>query len=211
MSAGALVLPVGYRLGAETVPRPVAGSVRVGWSRLGLDADEARVWDLAHGLPADGAPGRELLLERAGAVGVTDPARVVDRLLDRALLVELPAGGPELVAAARPYRARPLLLGLGSGRDGTTVLLGLPGVPVLELPRATARQWEDTAASPGLVDAAEHAVLVAWDEAHPDADPDLAPAPTAVEVADALVGVVAALPALVARSCAYLDLADPGA
>ena len=136
---------------------------------------------------------------------------MVDRLLERSLLVELPAGGPELVAAARPFRARPLLLGLGSGRDGTTSLLGLPGLPVLELPRATARQWEDTAVSPGLVDAAELAVLRAWDDAHPDAHPATAPTPTADEVARALVEVVGALPALVARSAAHLDLADPAA
>lgn len=68
---------------------------------------------------------------------------------------------------------------------------------------------EDTAASPDLVAAAELAVLRAWDRAHPDADAGAAPVPTADEVDRALVDVVADLPALLARSCGYLDLADP--
>ncbi|MEI4279588.1 hypothetical protein [Klenkia terrae] len=211
MSAAPLVLPVGFRLGAETLPRPVPGSVRLGWRRLGLDADEARVWDLAHGAVEDTDHGRDLLVERAAGLGVASPADVVAGLLARSLLVELPTGGPDLAAAAGRLRARPLLLGLGSGRDGTTGLLGLPGWPVLELPRSSVRRWEDTAASPDLVAAAELAVLREWDRVHPDADAESAPVPTADEVAGALADVVADLPALLARSCGYLDLADPAA
>lgn len=209
MSGGPWLLPVGYRLGAETLPRPVAGSVRLGWRRLGLDADQTRVWDLAHGAVEDTDHGRDLLVERAAGLGVPSPAAVVARLTERSLLVELPVGGPDLLAAAGRLRARPLLTGLGIGRDGSTSVLGLPGYPVLELSRSSIRRWEDTAASPDLVEAAELAVLRAWDRAHPDVAADAAPTPTTDEVADALVGVVADLPALLARSCGYLDLADP--
>ncbi|SDP52441.1 hypothetical protein SAMN05660199_04130 [Klenkia soli] len=207
------VLPVGFRLGAETVPDPVAGSVRLGWRRLGLDAAQATTWDLAHGL-LDDDPARsgELLIERAAAAGVPDPAAVVAALVERSLLVQVPPAGPALLATAAGLRARPLLLGLGVGEDGTTSVLGLPGWPVLELPPPVVTRWEDTAVSPDLRTAAELAVLRAWDLAHPDAtDPDAAPTPTDDQVLAELSGIVADLSALITRHCGYLDLADPGA
>ncbi len=213
MSTGTRLLPVGFRLGPESVPDPVAGSVRLGWRRLALDDDQARVWDLAHGLPGDDpARSGELLLSRAAGAGVTAPADTVAALVRRSLLVELPAGGPDLARVATGVRARPLLLGLGPGVDGTTRVIGMPGWPVLDLPPVDARRWEDTSSSPDLVTAAELAVLRAWDLAHPEVeDADAAPAPTDAQVQAALVDVVAVLPALLARHCAYLDLADPDA
>ncbi|MCO7221995.1 hypothetical protein [Klenkia sp. PcliD-1-E] len=190
-----VVLPVGFRLGPETLPVPVAGSVRLGWVRHALDDDEARVWDLAHGLAGDDPLcGSDQLLARAAAVGVAEPDAVVAALVDRSLLVPVPSAGDDREAVARRFVARPLLVGIGAGQDPSTRALGLPGWPVLELPRATALRWEGTGAAADLWEAAE---LAAGGPGAPGA------------VRAALADVLGDLPVLISHHCGYLDLADP--
>ncbi|SDF98121.1 hypothetical protein [Klenkia brasiliensis] len=190
-----VVLPVGFRLGPETVPAAVAGSVRLGWARHALDEDEARVWDLAHGLAGDDPLcGHDLLLAHAAAVGVAEPEAVVARLAGRSLLVHVPPSADDLADLARRLVARPLLVGIGAGRDPSTRALGLPGWPVLELPLATALRWESTGTAADLQEAAELAAGALGD-------------PAAVRAA--LADVVGDLPVLLSHHCGYLDLADP--
>ncbi|MEI4270311.1 hypothetical protein TEK04_01125 [Klenkia sp. LSe6-5] len=205
MSPGGRVLPVGFRLGPETMPQPVVGTVRLGWRRLGLGLDETLVWDLAHGVPGDDPlADAERLLAHAAAAGVADPSAVVEGLLARSLLVRVPPAGQDpaaLEALAHRLRARPLLVGIGSGSAPGTTALGVPGWPVLELPDVAAHRWDDTAVLPDLWAAAEFSLVR---EDGPDAPP-----PTHDRLLAATAVVVDDLPVLLAHHCAYLDLATP--
>lgn len=205
MTGASLVLPVGFRLGPETEPEPRVGTVRLGWQRLGLDPDEARVWDLAHGAPGDHPlAGADLLLEHAQAAGVADPGAVVAALEARSLLVRVPVGGddPEaLRTLARRLRARALLVGVGAGQTAGTVVLGIPGWPALELPEAVALRWEDTAQLADLWAAAQFSLVREHGAGAPPATDD--------QVLTAVAEVVGDLPVLLAHHCGYLDLAVP--
>jgi len=200
-AGSAPVFPVGYAMGPLHVPGapgPAPSVVRLGRDDVALHGAEATVWALAHGgAPNAAALDAATLVRSAEQLRVPEAGQVVARLVERGLLVAVPAADP--VSVARRYRLRSLLVGLGSlpGFPGERAL-GLPAQPRLRLSAAAAQRWTWWPVLPTLLDAATAQVTLDTSDAQPT---DLA---VTAELRHFFGGV---LPALLGQHCAFLDRA----
>jgi len=144
------LLPVGHYHGRffPGPDRPLRNHrVRVGAGIPRLDADEFRVWTLAHGLPDrpdDGPWTRREVETEARADGLAASTAVLDGLLQRGLVVAVPPGPEGLGGFARAYRLHSLLNGLGNSPDDLgSFSIGVAGfAPVVTVGRTAAGLWQ---------------------------------------------------------------------
>jgi hypothetical protein len=210
-----LVFPVGQFLGAQhlDVGRPPAyWNVRVGWSPERLETeDEFVAWSVAHGLTThiDQQPWTRAVLEAVlvGEAGLAHPAGLLDSLLERRLLVEVPQEpGPALDSFARQHVVHPLLVGLGNAPDRfATDAIGLVGLPPqLLVDPGHFEVWQAAHLYPSLADAA---VRMAELGRQVGGTEDWEIEPAAV-----LQRILQAMRRLIAYNCMYLDVVvDPAA
>ena len=225
-----IVLPVGHYQGAFHPGRGLPPShhvVRMGWEAVRLTEEiEVDVWGLAHGLPAEmetaKAWNRACVLDAAAEAGHPGAEPVLDRLLDRGLVVEVGPGTAQAREFARFHRLQPLLVGLGQAPDESVVpaeSVAPDGAPAPDggQPRG---EPVDAIGVPGLLVAlrATPRVFEVWEWAHlwPDlwsACEGLAEAgrdagetePTATDPDEVLTFVLGAAQTLIAHGAAYLD------
>jgi hypothetical protein len=201
-----IVLPVGHYQGpfhpGGGLP-PSHHLVRLGWEPVQLTEEiEVDVWGLAHGLPAEqagaGAWTRSAVLDAALDAGHSDAGPVLDRLLDRGLVVEVTPGTGEAREFARRHRLQPLLIGLGQTPAEPLDAIGVPGLVVAL--RATPRVfevWEWTHLWPDLWAACEGLAEAGRDTGRKD--------PTETDPDQVLTFVLGAVQTLIAHGAAYLD------
>ncbi|MBO0829401.1 MAG: hypothetical protein J2P24_16635 [Streptosporangiales bacterium] len=128
-----VIVPVGmmlgeyFRPGGEPSSAPEHWHISVGGYAEHLTNDEVKVWAAAMLEPETQArlEGTREALERTVGTraegAVADPAPVVDRLLDRGLLVEFDPVDGDLEAFARRHRLFPLGVGMGNTQDDPLV------------------------------------------------------------------------------------------
>ena len=204
----ALVFPVGHHLGGFH-PGPGAlpdhHVIRVGRDTHRVpDGDLMDVWAAAHG-PGRGARvldrpwTRDDALASAAAGEVPDPARHLDELVGRGLVVQV-ADDAQAAAFARRHRLQPLLVGLGNSPDDPYDSLGIPGLPITVRVRPRVSEvWEWVGLWPSLAAAQEWFVGIAQQTGRGTTD-------TAAE----LGFLLGAVQSLVGASAAYLDAAGGG-
>ena len=210
-----LVFPVGQFLGAQHLEEgrpPSWWEVRVGWQPRTLDSeDEFVTWSVAHGLTdrIDRQPWTRQVLETvlAGEAGLPDPAGLIDGLLARHLLVEVPQEpAPALDLFARQHVVHPLLVGLGNTPDRfDTDAIGLVGPPPqLLVDPADFEVWQAAHLYPSLADAAVGMADLGR-RAGGTADWEIDPAAV-------LRRIIGAMRRLIAHNCMYIDVViDPAA
>lgn len=142
----ALLFPVGYYLGAF---EPEASVDMQHWLRLGrtvltLPEEHFDVWALVHGFPERPEPWtRRAVVAVATKDGRPDADPILDRLLDRGLVVEVPPGTDQAVAFARRYRLHPGRIGVGAPPgDPSFEQVGLPGLSPLRVSKEVFDIWQ---------------------------------------------------------------------
>ncbi|MGZ0149066.1 hypothetical protein ACXJJ3_18490 [Kribbella sp. WER1] len=186
-----IVFPIGHYHGI----RDDEQVVRVGWSQHRLDADAFAIWVLAHGVPevGKGAWTVDDLLVHAEKSGVEEPAAYVERLADAGLLAVV----TDAREFARRYRMDVMFVGLGNTPDRLEGhAIGIPGLGTAAvLDPESYELWQWGSVAPTVWHSCEVRATVS---AEPSARPD----PEA-----ALAEILGDLRFLVARGCAYLDVA----
>lgn len=205
-----VIVPVGLRLGYEYFEVEPARfddellRVHVGEQLLELPDDEAAVWTAAFADPIRHG-GHEVTRSSLAAdlrdhPLVADPVAVIERLLDRELLVEFePVDGP-LEGLFRAIQLYPLGEGLGNSPDDPRMYrIGNRGESCVAVPPEVYAIWSYSLTGRTLwsacVDLAE-----GYDE---DLRPGEEPAGFAPE--EFARDVAAVLPALIASRCAFID------
>src|SRR5579875_3116624 len=110
-----LLFPIGQQVGAryQAGQLVAAQQVRCGGKFHDLTEQQAEVWQLAHGVPAE--IDRQVPWQR-GAVEERLPGAgpVIDELMALGLLVEATPGTGQAEEFAKTYRLVPQMLGLGN-------------------------------------------------------------------------------------------------
>jgi hypothetical protein len=185
-----LLLPIGQFGGATGLAGDPGTRfrLRVGGHEVALTLDRFLAWAQAHGTA-----------DQTGAVPVTRPVVVaalgggstVDGTVAGLLADGYLASATDPVDLSRRYRLVPLLVGLGnSAAEPGRYELGLPGRPMVEVPRPVCAIWERSDRMPDLWSAC--LAFATAEELAPD------------EVAGAFV---ASLHGLLAVNAGYLDAA----
>ncbi|TCC31981.1 hypothetical protein [Kribbella speibonae] len=187
----ALVFPIGHYNGI----REQEQVVRVGWRQHRIDADAFAVWVLAHGLPevGKGAWTVDDVVVHAQRAGIAEAAAYVERLAGAGLLAVVDEGR----TFAQHHRLDVMFVGLGNAPDrleGHAV--GIPGLGTAAILDPDCYElWQWGSVAPTLWHSCEVRATVT---AEPSGQPD----PDA-----ALAEILGDLRFLVARGCAYLDVA----
>jgi len=190
-----LIFPIGQFGGATGDPEdPLTRfPLRVGERVFEVDSETFTTWVCAHGVLDETSRGwtADQLLATMRGRGLDGRAPLARLAADGLVALVGPA---DLREFARRYRVEPLLLGLGEG-DGDTLLLGLPGDPVLSVSGPLFAVWAWAALEPDLWAACERLV----EDAREGGPPDL------TEPETVLRGLLDGLPALLAAGAAYVD------
>jgi len=208
-----VVVPIGLNLGPRyryvdpPDPDPEAYEVRLGSDLEELDADEFKVWTAAF---ADAERHRNLLVNRAslerflvGRGAPADPGTVIDRLLDRRLLLEFDPIEEPLEDVFRRYQLFPLAEGLGStAEEPHQHRIGHGGQPLIALNITVYSLWSFATTLPSLWDAC---VYFAADVDADDLDELDLDDFDELSAEEAAREIGASIPMLVAAGCAFLD------
>ena len=196
-----VLLPVGHLLGpfftAAAADLPESVDVRLGRDVAPLPPDVYVVWAAAHGDPEHVANAPMTRTELMGSVAdlVTDPARYIDELLARGLLVALPRTFRARHAFANAYRVLPLALGLGTSADQPEVFaVGMVDAPALRLSASVFMSWMFGYQYPTLWRVCENIALTSELTLGNKVLPD-----------ELLADMVKLIPLLVATGCACID------
>jgi hypothetical protein len=206
-----VIVPVGLNLGPSyryttpPDPTPEHWEVRLGTEAEELTADEFQVWGRAF-LDPDRHSRLEVTRDTlrrdviAAGNGPADPDPVIDRLLERGLLVEYDPEGP-LEKVFRRYKLFPIAEGMGNTPDEPDRRhLGHNGVSLLKANSTVYGIWAFSSTIGSVWDACVDFEAGAREQIH--AGEDIVET-TAEEVARE---VAVAVPAMIASGCAFLDL-----
>ncbi|MEU1604036.1 hypothetical protein [Micromonospora matsumotoense] len=207
-----VIVPVGLNLGPSyryvtpPDPTPEYWEVRLGSDSEELTDEEFQVWGRAFLDPERHARlevNRETLQRDviAAGNGPANPGPVIDRLLDRGLLIEFDPDG-ELEKAFRRIKLHPLAEGIGNTpEEPDRRLIGHNGQAHAKVNYTVYGMWAYSSSVGSLWDACADFEAGAKEQREAGEDVEAA---TAAEVASELAKT---LPMLVASGCAFLDLA----
>jgi hypothetical protein len=195
-----LIFPIGHPVGAryQSGQLVAAQQVRLGGKFHDLTDQQAEVWQLAHGVPAE--IDRQVPWQR-GSVEERIPGAgpVIDQLTGLGLLAEATPGTAQAEDFAKTHRLVPLMLGLGnSADDPDTFGIGFLSQPALQVSHPIYDVWQWSTMDDSLWNTCENATDVARRAGSTD--------PEATETARLLTGIVGSLHALLSSSAAYLDI-----
>lgn len=195
-----LIFPIGQQVGARYQAGQLLATqqVRCGGTFHDLTEQQAEVWQLAHGVPAEidqQIPWqRSSIEERLGGAGP-----IIDELTGLGLLVEATPGTVRAEEFAKAHRLVPLMLGLGnSAADPDTFGIGFLGQPMLQVSHPIYDVWQWSTMDDSLWNTCENATDVARRAGSTDAE--------VTETSRLLTGIIGSLHALLASSAAYLDV-----
>jgi hypothetical protein len=205
------LFPIGHYLGVQhSAPAAGAGRhrLRLGTAIAYLDSDaEFGIWALAHSRPRRDDPGqpwgRAGVTVQARRLAIEAPGRLIDVLLARGVLAEVPPGGAGAERFARTHRLLPLRSGLGQvpGDPLSTDpdAIGLPANVAISRRQFRLWQWGRLAAN--LWDLCRAFTTVQYD---PAGLPGQQPAGD--DPRELLEQILTDLHVLLAVNAAYLDL-----
>ncbi|HEX6446600.1 MAG TPA: hypothetical protein VF053_16010 [Streptosporangiales bacterium] len=206
-----VIVPVGLNMGQDFSSGNPAEhpsefwEVHLGTESASLTPDEVRVWGAAFLDPQrhashefDRAHLEDLL--RQGENGMADPAPVVDRLLERGLLLEYDTEAASWERLFGGMKLFPLVQGLGNSPEEPAVYqIGIAGEPIVSVNANVYAIWSYSLASPSLWQACTDLAEGIDEGLEPGQEPfGYTPDGVAGEVG-------AAIPVLVAGGCAFLD------
>lgn len=208
-----VIVPVGlsmgpsYRYATPPDPVPEYWEVRLGAESAELDADEFQVWGRAF---LDPPRHERLEVNRASVLrdtvaaglGPANPEPVLERLLDRGLLLEYDTDGPYEVVFRR-VKLFPLAEGMGNTpEEPDRYHIGHNGVSLVKVAPLVSGLWAVSSLDPSLW----HACVGMGEDNQRDlaAGMDL----DRVTADDAAAEIAVTLPMLIAAGCAFLDPAE---
>ncbi len=207
-----VIIPVGlgmgphYRFVVPPDPEPENFEVHLGSEMKHLTDAEVKVWAAAF---ANVDAHNKLEVNRASMVkalsrkrgGVVDAGRLIDKLLADGLLVEYdPLDGP-IEQLLRGHRLCPLGQGIGATPEQPDMYrIGHNAQPVIAVQSSIYNLWSYSLTLPNLWEACEY-----LEEGHREAEAagEVEPLHTSVELLAREIS--AALPLLIASTCAFLD------
>lgn len=208
-----VIVPVGlsmgpsYRYATPPDPVPEYWEVRLGAESEELDADEFRVWGRAFLDPPRHERlevNRQSVLRDAVAAGLgpADPVPVLERLVDRGLLLEYDTDGP-YEKVFRRIKLFPLAEGMGNTPEEPDLNhIGHNGVSLVKVSSVVFGLWAVSSLDASLWDS-----CVGMDG---DNSQDIAGGMDLVRVTadDAARQIAGTLPMLISAGCAFLDPAS---
>lgn len=202
----ALLVPVGHSVGplfvANGEQAPDSYDIRFGDGIFSIDAEELRIWSLAHGNPrriVEEPPSRDSVIAGASDMPAAHVLQVIDRLRDVGLLAEFEPRTTDARDFSYRHQVEPLALGLGNTVESPWYFqIGLPQAPRVIVSYDVYYLWMFSHRHNSLWDTVRYVAEDRRQSLPPGSNVEVDPDRI-------LASFIEALPAMVSTSSVYVD------